>query len=124
MFIYATLRRGELNDINRLKPVPVFIGEATVNGDLYHLGNYPGIRLGGQNKVLGEVYQITAELERRLDEIEGLLPQPTGEYLRREIVVQCAGGDFGCLIYEVTAARSSGRNVISSGDWVKREADI
>ena len=120
VFVYGTLRKGEERDINRLLPVPLFIGTSQTAGTLYHLGSYPGVRLGGHNWVQGEIYQIDAELERRLDEIEGILPQPTGEYIRREIVVQSAGSDVTCLVYELAAARASGKDVISSGDWVKR----
>ena len=76
-FVYGTLRRGDDNDINRLQPAPVFVGEARIKGRMYHLGRYPGVLLGGPHDVAGEVYAISAELERVLDEIEELYPQQT-----------------------------------------------
>ena len=121
VFVYGTLRRGELNDINQLKPAPVFVGNAKINGDLYHLGNYPGVRLGGENEVFGEVYQITPALEHRLDEIESIRPTPTGEYTRQQLPVQCLEKTLTCLVYEIAATRILGKTQILSGDWVQRE---
>jgi gamma-glutamylcyclotransferase (GGCT)/AIG2-like uncharacterized protein YtfP len=70
--------------------------------------------------VQGEVYQITPELERQLDEIEEVWPQQTGEYVRQEVVVQCAGLALTCLVYEAAAERAQGHAVIASGDWQQR----
>jgi gamma-glutamylcyclotransferase (GGCT)/AIG2-like uncharacterized protein YtfP len=120
VFVYGTLRHGEQRDINRLQPAPVFIGNSQTKGTLYHLGSYPGLRLGGEQWVQGEVYQISPELERQLDEIEEVWPQQTGEYVRREVVVRCAGQALACLVYEASDERVVGCAVIASGDWVCR----
>ncbi|NQW95280.1 MAG: gamma-glutamylcyclotransferase, partial [Polaromonas sp.] len=98
------------------------VGDSQIKGTLYDLGSYPGVRLSGENWVQGEVYQITPELERQLDEIEEVWPQQTGEYSRRNVVVQCAGESLTCLVYEVASPRTQGRAVISSGDWVDRRS--
>ena len=79
VFVYGTLCLGEQRDINKLNPRPEYVGEANVRGTLYDLGTYPGIVLGGQCAVRGEVYRISAELESLLDEIEEVWPQQTGE---------------------------------------------
>jgi gamma-glutamylcyclotransferase (GGCT)/AIG2-like uncharacterized protein YtfP len=118
VFVYGTLRKGQGRDINRLLPAPVFIGDCQIKGTLYDLSRYPGVRIGGENWVQGEVYQITPELERQLDEIEEVWPQQTGEYERREVGLSCAGLELVCLIYEVAERRSHGRKVIASGDWL------
>ena len=120
VFVYGTLRKGQERDINRLEPAPVFIGNGQINGTLYDLGSYPGVRLGGLNWVQGEVYQIAPELERQLDEIEEVWPQQTGEYARCEVLVQCAGQALVCLVYEVAEVRAKVSSVIESGDWVTR----
>jgi gamma-glutamylcyclotransferase (GGCT)/AIG2-like uncharacterized protein YtfP len=119
VFVYGTLRRGELRDINHMQPAPIFVGAGQINGVLFDLGDYPGVQLGGAQWVQGEVYQISPELERQLDEIEEVWPQQTGEYERREVMMQCAGTKLTCLIYEVAKRRVLGRRVIASGDWVK-----
>ena len=120
VFVYGTLRSGQERDINRLQPTPLFIGNAQVKGTLYNLGSYPGLRLKGEQLVQGEVYQITPELERQLDEIEEVWPEPNGEYVRREVAVQCAATVLTCLVYEVAQAHTKGKLVIASGDWLKR----
>ena len=98
------------------------MGAGKINGALYDLGSYPGVRLGGSGWVQGEVYQISPELERQLDETEEVWPQQTGEYERREVVVQSAGMELTCLVYEVAEVRAVGRSVIESGDWLKRSS--
>ncbi|GAB3480357.1 gamma-glutamylcyclotransferase family protein [Polaromonas eurypsychrophila] len=121
VFVYGTLRRGEVRDITRLQPAPVFVGMASVAGRLYDLGSYPGLLLGGANRVTGEIYAISAELERLLDEIEEVWPLQTGEYRKREVEVQREGAGSAagpvCLVYEIDASRLAGCPVITSGDW-------
>lgn len=124
VFVYGTLRRGEQRDINRLRPAPAYIGNGQINGTLYHLGRYPGVRLGSPRWVQGEIYQISPELERQLDEIEEVLPQQTGEYARCEAAVQFAGAELVCLVYEVAEVRTKGKAVIESGNWLKRKLDF
>ncbi len=119
VFVYGTLRRGQQRDINHLQPAPLFIGSSQIQGTLYDLGSYPGVRLGGSGWVQGEVYQITPELERQLDEIEEVWPQQTGEYARQEVVVQCAELALTCLVYEAAEERAKGRGVIACGDWLQ-----
>lgn len=125
VFVYGTLRAGDDNDITRLQPAPRFVGHGTVHGTLYHLGRYPGLRLaeaddsGPTTDVLGEVYEVSPELERVLDEIEELYPQQTNEYFKREIKVHIDGVPVRCFVYEINPIYITGRPVIASGDWVR-----
>lgn len=119
VFVYGTLRRGGDNDIHRYVPAPVFVGVAQVQGTLYHLGAYPGLRLEGHGTVHGEVYAITPEMERSLDELEEVWPQATGEYLKRHIDVHVASQVVRCIVYEIAAQRTLGRKVVMSGDWIR-----
>lgn len=118
-FVYGTLRRGDDNDINRLRPPPEFVGEARIKGRMFHLGRYPGVLLGGAREVVGEVYAISAELERVLDEIEELYPQQTNEYFKRELSVEVAGRHIWCIVYEINPEVVEGKPEIASGDWVQ-----
>jgi gamma-glutamylcyclotransferase (GGCT)/AIG2-like uncharacterized protein YtfP len=136
VFVYGTLRRGEQRDINCLTPAPRWLGSASVEGVLYDLGEYPGLVLGhepgsGQTHVKGDVYEIAGELEPSLDEIEGVAPQPNGEYAKRQVLVHLdslesplATNESGlatpltCLVYEVTPGRVAACPVIEGGDWV------
>ena len=121
VFVYGTLRLHQARDINLLEPAPIFIGCGKINGTLYDLGSYPGVLLGGSQWVQGEVYQVSADLERQLDAIEEVWPQQSGEYFRREVRVQCAGQAMTCLVYEEAVSRTRGKGVIASGDWVRRK---
>jgi gamma-glutamylcyclotransferase (GGCT)/AIG2-like uncharacterized protein YtfP len=132
VFVYGTLRRGGSNDITRLQPSPRLAGQASVAGLMYDLGPYPGLILGGPQTVYGEIYQISAELERQLDVIEEVWPQPTGEYVKRLVYVRLGEGDasdaqprdlnqsgeLACIVYEVAMARTIGRAVVAGGDWI------
>ena len=125
VFVYGTLRRDDVRDITRLRPAPQFVGMASVAGVLYDLGPYPGVVLGGPARVTGEVYAISAELERQLDVIEEVWPQQTGEY-RKQVVrgrldqPQALSGavELDCLVYEINPARAEGQPVITGGDWI------
>ncbi|HOB66763.1 gamma-glutamylcyclotransferase family protein [Ottowia sp.] len=123
VFVYGTLRRGEANDITRLRPAPAFVGTAQVAGTLYDLGAYPGVVLGGASVVHGEVYAIQPALERRLDEIECVYPEQTNEYFKRDIAVSvCLPGggrrETRCICYEYNPTRLGDARVIDAGDWV------
>jgi gamma-glutamylcyclotransferase (GGCT)/AIG2-like uncharacterized protein YtfP len=126
VFVYGTLRRGDVRDITRLQPAPRFIGMGSVAGLLYDLGPYPGLLLGGTGRVVGEVYAISAGLERVLDEIEEVWPQQTGEYAKRDIAVQMDGAPEVagpvCLVYEINPERLAGCPVIKGGDWRQRHS--
>ena len=119
VFVYGTLRKGGSNDITRLTPPPRLVGPARVAGALYHLGDYPGVTLGGTQWVHGEVYAIDAALESVLDEIEGLGAQPTDEYLKREIDVDVGGQSLPCLVYEINPRYVLSAPRIDHGDWIK-----
>jgi gamma-glutamylcyclotransferase (GGCT)/AIG2-like uncharacterized protein YtfP len=133
VFVYGTLRRGEQRDINRLTPAPRWLGQASVEGVLYDLGQYPGLVLGrdecrAREKVRGEIYEITEELERLLDEIEEVAPKQSGEYVKRQVQMFLESShlaatsettlELTCLVYEAAPERVEGCAVISSGDWV------
>ena len=121
VFVYGTLRQGEVRDINRLLPAPRWVGRACVPGMLYDFGAYPALLLDAAGSVHGEVYEISAELESLLDEIEKVWPQQGAEYCKRETVVQLkeTAESVVCLVYEIAPDRIPGLPVIACGDWVR-----
>jgi gamma-glutamylcyclotransferase (GGCT)/AIG2-like uncharacterized protein YtfP len=127
VFVYGTLRRGDDNDITRLTPPALFIGMARVRGVMHHLGGYPGVLLeaSAQSKglcvgdIVGEVYRITPELERKLDEIEALYPEKTDEYFKRFVSVHVNGESVECIVYEINPAYCQQKPILASGDWVQ-----
>ncbi len=118
-FVYGTLRQGDDNDITRLSPAPRFIGPAQIRGTMYHLGGYPGVTLGGDGEIIGEVYAVSPALEAKLDAIESEYPAQSDEYAKREIEVQVAASLQRCHVYEINPNYVTGKPIIASGDWVK-----
>lgn len=130
VFVYGTLRRGGRNDIARYRPLPVWVGEASIVGTLYDLGAYPGVVLGGAGRmksamrgvVKGEVYVVEPAVEAALDVLEEVADDDSGEYIKRHVRVEVAGRPIDCLVYEIHPSRIAGRRVIESGDWIAHAA--
>jgi gamma-glutamylcyclotransferase (GGCT)/AIG2-like uncharacterized protein YtfP len=118
-FVYGTLRRGDDNDITRLEPAPRLMGHARIKGVMHHLGGYPGVTLGGDGDIVGEVYAVSAALEAKLDAIESEYPAQPDEYAKRDITVLVNGQALACSVYEINPSYTLGKPVIPSGDWVK-----
>jgi gamma-glutamylcyclotransferase (GGCT)/AIG2-like uncharacterized protein YtfP len=119
VFVYGTLRKGDSNDITKLDPAPIYIGKTQISGNMYHLGGYPGVTLGGTNTIMGEVYAITEPLERLLDGIESEYPAQTDEYYKRDIQVTVNEQLLDCIVYEINDVYIQGKPQMMSGDWVK-----
>jgi gamma-glutamylcyclotransferase (GGCT)/AIG2-like uncharacterized protein YtfP len=118
-FVYGTLRKGDDNDITRLQPAPRYVGTARIKGTMFHLGGYPGVTLGGDKDIVGEVYAVGAALEAKLDAIESEYPAQPDEYAKRAITLQVDGLALDCFVYEINPRFALGKPVIASGDWVK-----
>lgn len=121
VFVYGTLRKGGRNDINRLEPPPRYVGMGEVRGSLYHLDWYPGLALGGEQAVtvVGEVYEVTPQLEAVLDAIEELAEGGHSEYFKREIGIDVDGRAVPCFLYEINPSRIAGKEPIGHGDWIR-----
>lgn len=119
VFVYGTLRRGDDNDITRRSPAPLYVGDASIAGTMYHLGAYPGVVLGGDGVVVGEVYAISEALEADLDELEAVYPQQTEEYFKRHLAVAVDGRELTCVVYEINPVVLRQAPRIASGDWVR-----
>jgi gamma-glutamylcyclotransferase (GGCT)/AIG2-like uncharacterized protein YtfP len=124
-FVYGTLRRGDDNDITLLRPAPKFLGTASIPGTMHHFGSYPGVILASdttsQRQIVGEVYEVSPELERVLDAIEAQYPVAPDYYIKRSILVSLDGcaEPIQAFVYEVNLAYTAGKPIIASGDWVK-----
>ena len=123
VFVYGTLRRGGSNDITRLQPAPRFIGMSRVQGTLYRLGGYPGLKLWAGGWVVGEVYEVEPALESVLDLIEGLGPKPGDEYAKRSVLLSVKGTDMACFLYEINPAYVNGAPTLPGGDWLEEMND-
>jgi gamma-glutamylcyclotransferase (GGCT)/AIG2-like uncharacterized protein YtfP len=101
LFVYGTLRRDNGDAIHSLLQKRArLVGDGTVGGQLFDLGEYPGLVLSpsASEKVYGEVYELDPSvLEvtiRALDDYEGIGsadPQPQ-EYRREAVRVNMDDG--------------------------------
>jgi gamma-glutamylcyclotransferase (GGCT)/AIG2-like uncharacterized protein YtfP len=81
VFVYGTLKSGGrvrgldmLGWVRDIEDAAVLVGEATtVNASfsLYDLGSFPAASIAGNNKILGEVWEVNDEMFEVLDGIEG-----------------------------------------------------
>jgi gamma-glutamylcyclotransferase (GGCT)/AIG2-like uncharacterized protein YtfP len=124
VFVYGTLRAGEINDIGvaaarHAITAPRLIGCAAVTGRLYDFGEYPGlVRDETANLVRGDVYEIDDALVPVLDQIEGVSPGVDSLFKSREVSVTVGGQILPCFFYPVDDASAQDRTRIDAGDWV------
>lgn len=107
---------GAANDL-RIASLIRYVGPCVCRGELYDLGDYPGLR-AGEAQVIAELHALLDdELIDVLDEFEGYSPEQPREslYLRERIdLVEPAGAEAWIYLYNHVpdaAAR------ITSGDW-------
>jgi gamma-glutamylcyclotransferase (GGCT)/AIG2-like uncharacterized protein YtfP len=133
LFVYGTLRRQKSPDIHALLRHNASLeSEGTVQGQLFNLGDYPGLALSKTltDRVVGEVYRLEPSLIndslRALDEYEGIGPdrsQPH-EYRREVVRVHLKNGatvDAWAYVLNQVPRESSR---IPSGDYLERHAPI
>lgn len=112
LFVYGTLMRGE--DGHELLGDCPFINHGTTPPEftLVSLGPYPGLRLGGNTAVKGEIYEVSPAIVQVLDEYEEV-PQV---YLR--VTRLLSGAET--MIYLLRPEIEPEAPVIVSGDWRNR----
>lgn len=125
VFVYGTLRAGEINDIGAAAArndiaTPTLVGPATLRGRLFDFGAYPGLVPDEAGvHVRGDVYAIDDELVAVLDEIEQVYPGVEGRFVPREVTVDVEGTPVTCRYYPVQRDAVKGLPEIRSGDWVE-----
>jgi gamma-glutamylcyclotransferase (GGCT)/AIG2-like uncharacterized protein YtfP len=113
LFVYGTLR-GMGGNYN-------LISEGTVKGQLWHLGSFPGLVLGGNFDVIGEIHQVTDQNLQNLDYYEGTPVL----YRRVKVPVLRKEGDFlKCWVYEYAQPILPRHRLIVSGDWLNQFSEV
>lgn len=127
IFVYGTLRRGQYADLTKSAHSfgASFRGEDDINGMMYHLGAYPGVKLlngsgfdGDKPTVHGEVFLIREQaLVAILDCYECYEPDnPTLGLYNRVKVETKRGREVWVYTYN---GRLTPDQRIESGDWCK-----
>lgn len=124
LFVYGTLRKGERADLSKQsRDFGVsFVCEDVINGDLYHLGGFPGLKIKGDDFssslpiVHGETFLINdVSIVSILDAYEGYdYEHPTqGLYNRSQVK---SGEGLLVWVYTYNHPVTSDQR-IESGDW-------
>jgi gamma-glutamylcyclotransferase (GGCT)/AIG2-like uncharacterized protein YtfP len=115
VFVYGTLRRGNVGAMWQRFTNAKFVDNAKVSGSLYDLGAYPGLLLDDSNSsVVGEVYEVDDAILNELDEFEA-----SSNYSRTQVKVFLGNNSVTCWTYEPKREFYSFRNLITSGDWIE-----
>ena len=116
LFVYGTLMTG-FGANPMLQAGAELLGTATVDGKMYDInGGFPGIILGGEDKVQGELYEVTDDaILPRLDSYEGHRGNvPSSLYSKH--VVQTSYGSIEAIVYQFNHSVDS-HAVVPNGDW-------
>jgi len=115
VFTYGTLMAGEGN--HHLLAHARLVGEARTREEftLYDLGSFPGIVRGGEDAILGEVYEVDEPTLAALDRLES---HP--RFYRRTTIRLATGEDVEA--YVLPPELVAGRPIIPSGSWRTRKA--
>ncbi len=123
LFVYGSLRQGFNNPFFEfIRNHFDYIGQATVKGTLYDLGDFPAGVPSESNTIIGELYVAKSEADfnwaiAQLDDYEGLhLEEGESSQYRREIAaITCNGESVQSWMYWYTGDISNER-IIPSGD--------
>ncbi len=84
IFVYGTLLKGLQRE--RALSRSDFLGNGHIKGELYDLGRFPALK-AGNNKVFGELYEVSEQILNHFDQIEGFKATNKAESLYiREMV--------------------------------------
>jgi gamma-glutamylcyclotransferase (GGCT)/AIG2-like uncharacterized protein YtfP/cation transport regulator ChaC len=119
VFVYGTLRRHERNHY-LLEGAKLVAEQAWTNGKLYDTGmGYPALQESRANVVYGELYLVSEEQLRRLDELEGYSVDGSDNlYNRKKQVISYDTGSNEAYIYTIAEHNQQMlKTPIKSGDW-------
>ena len=118
LFVYGTLRPGEVR-WRHLEPFVVGEGrEASVAGELYDTGlDYPAAIFDGEQQIFGRVYTLNEarlpDALAHLDEVEGAV---RGLYARVEVTTDLGEAAWAYQCGDTALLQTR----IASGDWQQR----
>lgn len=132
IFVYGSLRKGHYNYDAYLKDKSTFISYGYVKGDLYTIEGviYPAL-VEGEGTVIGEIYEVSEEVLKAIDELENYVENDsTNEYNRVLYDIMDEHGNvFETLpVYMFNMHREGKQGVlerrIESGDYTKYRSEL
>lgn len=99
------------------------MAEGVVKGRIYRISWYPGLVLGDEGEVKGEVYSVDAAQLLELDAFEGLSAGEIegSEYRRvKAVVFRADGKTLSAWVWEWIGPFDA-KDVLEQGDWIAVE---
>lgn len=125
VFVYGTLRSGWPQHKELLARKATLVAPATIKGQLFDLGSYPGLWLGqarSKGTVLGELYRLKSpKLLEALDDYEGCGPSDSQPHEYRRVIGRVTaddGTEYQCWVYALRV-RPKNATLIASGDYAR-----
>jgi len=116
VFVYGTLLKGMERASTLINSI--YLGPAIIKGEIFDLGNYPGIKKG-DNTVIGELYEVDNKTIELLDYIEGYNKHEKSSslYIREETEVYKFSDGQPCKGFTYFYNNQINGNKISHGDY-------
>ncbi len=128
LFVYGTLRNAYSHQLHHiLSDKFEFIGEGSIRGILYDIGQYPGavISMSAKTKIVGEIYQVKDKdtiysALKILDAYEGYdgADLTGSEFIRKKKFVKLNNGKRVLSWIYIYNAPVSDKHLIRSGDFI------
>ncbi len=117
VFVYGTLRKGEVNH-RLLEKAKCLAEQSWTNGMLYDTGyGYPAMKQSQHSRVFGELYSVTEEELGRLDQLEDYTAGGKNNlYERIKQTVFTHKGNVKAYVY-VANKENLLKQKIKNGDW-------
>lgn len=113
VFVYGSLRKGRgLSGVMSIALNDLGVYKSKRKYNMYNLGAFPCITKNGNTQIVGEVYEIDSDLEKRLDAIEGV---PTLYY---KDSIELEGFDKPVYAYFMKSKEVQGLRIKDNGDWL------
>jgi gamma-glutamylcyclotransferase (GGCT)/AIG2-like uncharacterized protein YtfP len=119
VFVYGTLRKGEINDHN-LEKATCISAQCWTLGEMYdtYLG-YPAVKQDDSNRIYGELYIVSEGELALLDELEDYqVGRENNLYERILQTVYSDKGEVVAYIYIVNKENLLRKRIVE-GDWKK-----
>ena len=121
VFVYGTLRRGGVREMERSFPGSVYLGAGRVRGRLYDLGKYPGLVLDERaGEVVGELYLVSGEMLAAIDKLEDYRAEDSfaSLFVRKRADVVGEEGTRRCWVYVWNRQVGPRLATVDTGDWL------
>jgi len=125
VFVYGTLKAGQWNDRPVYAKNRVACHKATIQGRIYAVASFPGVRLTDDDSVVyGEVHEYTEHMFKSIlpmmDGLEGYDPNRKDNHYNRKIVRATLenGKEVDVYVYEYGRVIPENLRILS-GNWTE-----